>query len=155
MIFESKKFYGRFIGQPISARNLFCNLPPATRKKIASLQERKKINEGEIICQPGNFPQNIYVLIDGKAKMTFRNGLNQKQNTRLIENGEIIGLTQSISGSPNELDIVALSPCSVDSYQTKDFLNFLKDDPQVCFRLANQMSLNIESDYKVFSSMLF
>ena len=155
MILNNSKIYGRFIGQPIFAQELFANLPLTTRKKLLSIHQREKINEGEIICKSGSFPENIYVLIKGKAQMTLQNELNRKKNTRLIEKDEIIGLTQFISGSPNEMDVVALSPCSLDVFSTQDFLNFLKEEPQVCFRLFNELSLDIQSGYKIFSSMFF
>lgn len=155
MILDSKKFYGCFIGKPIFAKDLFSNLPLKTRKNLASIQQHEKINEGEIISKIGSFPENIYVLIKGKAQLALRNELNLKNITRLVERGEVIGLTQSLSGSPNEVNIVALSPCSVDVFSTPDFLNFLKNEPQVCFRLFNRLSLDVQSDYRIFSSMFF
>lgn len=155
MSLKSKNFYGHFIRQPIFAKDLFGNLPSVTEKKLASIKQREEINEGEIISKIGSFPENIYVIVKGKAQMILPNELNRKKKIRLIENEEIIGLTQSLSGSPCEMSVVALSPCSLDAFRAEDFLNFLKDEPQVCFRLAKRLSQNIEADYKTFASMIF
>ncbi|MEK7725105.1 MAG: cyclic nucleotide-binding domain-containing protein [Acidobacteriota bacterium] len=155
MILNTKKIYGRFIGQPIYAEDLFSNLSPTTRKKIALIQERKEIKEGEIISKIGSFPKNISVLIEGKAQISLRNELNKKNNSRFVEKGEIIGLTQFFSNSPNEMNIVALSPCFLDVIVAEDFLKFLKNEPLVCFRLLSQLSLDIQSSYQTFSSMFF
>lgn len=155
MIPNSRKFYGRFIGQPISAQKLFVHLPSKTKKKLSAIQKREEIKAGEIISKIGSFPENIYVLNEGKAQIIWQNGLNRETNIRLIEKKEFIGLTHAISGLPNEMNIIALSLCSLDVFQTKDFLNFLKDEPQICFRLFEQLSLDIQSSYKVFSSIFF
>lgn len=155
MISDSRKFYGRFIGQPISAQELFAHLPLTTRKKLLAIKKSEKVNTGETISKAGSFPENIYVLTEGKAEMTLQNELNQKKNTRLIEIEEFIGLTELISGSANEMDIVAISPCTLDVFKNRDFLNFLKDEPQVCFRLFEQLSLDIKSSYELFCSMFF
>lgn len=155
MILDSKKTYGRFIGQPIYAKDLFGNLPSATRKNLALIQERKKINGGETIMEIGSFPENIYVLQKGKTRMSFYNDLSKNIYFRLIEKNEIIGLTQSVSEAPSELSVKTITACLFDVFPTKDFFNFLKSEPQVCFRLVNQLSLDIESNYKTFSSMIF
>lgn len=155
MISESRKIYGRFIEQPIYAEKLFADLPLETRKKLLAIQKSENIKEGETISKIGSFPINIYVLTDGKAEMTFRRDAKHKKVSRLIEKDEFIGLTQLISGLPNETNITALTPCSFNVYQTQDFLSFLKNEPQICFNLFAQLSLDIESGYKIFSSMYF
>jgi CRP-like cAMP-binding protein len=155
MIPDGKKIYGSFIGQPIFARKLFADLPLSVRKRVSSIQKREKINKGEIISKFGNFPENIYVLREGKAQMTLENALNRKRYARLIEKEEFIGLTQFFSNTPNAMSIITLSPCYFNAFRSQDFLDFLKDEPQICFRLLKEMSLDIQSGYRTFSSMSF
>ena len=155
MISDNRKIYGRFIEQPIYAEKLFADLPLETRKKLLAIQKSENIKEGETISKIGSFPEFIYVLTEGKAQISYNNELNHKNISRLIEKEEFIGLTQLISGLPNEITITALTPCSLNVFQTQDFLYFLKNEPQVCFSLFAQLSLDIESSYQIFSSMYF
>ena len=155
MSLKSQKIYGRFIGESLFAANLFGDLPRTTREKIAAIKRRKAVKKGETISKIGSFPENIYVLTEGTAQMVVPNALNRQPCLRLIEKEEFINLTEAISGLPNEMSVISLSPCSLNAFRTQDFLRFLKDEPQVCFRLFKQLSLNIQSSCTIFSSMFF
>ena len=150
MIFRNKQFYGRFIGQPISAQKLFCDLPAATKKRLNSICRQKNALEGEIITEDNEFSNKIFVLQSGQAEMRFKNNLNKKNTVRLVENNEIIGLTQFISDSPNQINIVTLTPCLWDFFPAQDFLQLLNADCQLCFRLSQIISSDIQKSYLSF-----
>lgn len=155
MILKSKKIHGRFIGQPISAQNLFCDLPIKTNKRLAFIRQSKEIQKRKTILEVGCFPQNFYVLRAGNAQIIIKNQLNQKTLTRLVETKEIIGLTQFLGNSPNETKVVTLSTCYFDVFPCQEFLNLLKDEPELCFRLAGILSLDLQFGYKSFASTDF
>lgn len=156
MIFDNKKIYGRFIGQPIFASDLFGNLPKDIAEKLASIQIQKKTCKGEIITRIGDSPETINVLVEGEAQIKLKkNDLKTKQNIRQVEKGEVLGLTQFVSSTNSEIEVMVLSDCLWNVFQVDDFLKLLKDEPQLCYRLANQLSLDIQDGYRFFSSMSF
>lgn len=156
MIFDNKKIYGRFIGQPIFAADLFGNLPEDIAEKLASIQTQKKTCKGEIIIRIDDSPETINVLLEGESQIRFKkNDLRTKHNTRRIEKGEIIGLTQFVANTNSEIEVTALSDCLWNTFRVEDFLKLLKEEPQLCYRLANQLSLDIQDGFRFFSAMKF
>ncbi len=144
--------YGRFLGKPISADELFCDLPLKTKQSLASLKQTKKVLKGEIVTQIGSFSSFIYLLQNGKAQMSLKNNLGMKKNIRLVEKKEIIGLKHLFANAPGEMFLETLSPCDFEIIKQTDFIEFLKNEPQICFRLASLLSLNIQLSYETFSN---
>ena len=59
---------------------------------------------------------------------------------KLAEPGEVLGLSATISGKPYEVTAETLDPCQVNFVKREDFLRFLKDDVEACFKVAEQLS---------------
>ncbi len=51
-----------------------------------------------------------------------------------------MGLSATVSGKPYEVTAVTIDPCQVNFVKREDFLRFLKNDVQVCFKVAEQLS---------------
>ena len=54
--------------------------------------------------------------------------------------GEVLGLGATVSGKPYELTAETLDPCQVSFVKREDFLRFLKDHTEACFKVAEQLS---------------
>ena len=54
----------------------------------------------------------------------------------LAEPGEVLGLSATISGKPYEVTGETIDPCQVNFVKRDDFLRFLKEDVQACFKVA-------------------
>jgi hypothetical protein len=59
---------------------------------------------------------------------------------KLAEPGEVLGLSATISGKPYEVTAETIDPCQVNFVKRDDFLHFLKDDVEACFKVAEQLS---------------
>ena len=59
---------------------------------------------------------------------------------KLAEAGEVLGLSATISGKPYEVTAETIDPSQVNFVKRDDFLQFLKDDVEVCFKVAEQLS---------------
>lgn len=155
MILKHNTIYGRFISKPISAELLFADITEKAEKSLASLRQGKNIPKGKIITEIGRDPKNIYILLRGQAQMAYNNGFNLKSNIRSVEKNEIIGLTQLIASTPEEISVVTLTPCVFEVIPAKELLQFLYEEPQICFRLASLLSSNIQHGYLAFTSSDF
>ena len=52
----------------------------------------------------------------------------------------MLGLSATISGKPYEVTAETIDPCQVNFVKRDDFLRFLKDDVEACFKVAEQLS---------------
>jgi CRP/FNR family transcriptional regulator len=59
---------------------------------------------------------------------------------KIAEAGEVLGLSATVSGRPYEVTASTIDPCQINFVKREDFLRFLKNDVQVCFKVAEQLS---------------
>jgi CRP/FNR family cyclic AMP-dependent transcriptional regulator len=59
----------------------------------------------------------------------------------IAEPGEVLGLSASVSGKPYEFTAQTLDPCQVNFVKREDFLRFMKENSDACFKVAEQLSV--------------
>jgi len=63
---------------------------------------------------------------------------------KLAEAGEVLGLSATISGKPYEVTAETIDPCQVTFVKREDFLLFLKDDVEACFKVRSSWARSIQ-----------
>lgn len=95
-----------------------------------------------LILEEGQKPANVLLLLEGRAKLS----LNSIDGRRLIigfaSPGEILGLTDVVSGLPYEITAEAQFPCMISSLPRQSFLDFLLRSPVARQNVTRQMSLD-------------
>jgi CRP/FNR family transcriptional regulator len=59
---------------------------------------------------------------------------------KIVEAGEVLGLSASITGKPYEVMAETVDPCQVNFVKREDFLRFLREHSDACLRVAEQLS---------------
>ena len=118
--------YGHFIKRPILANDLFDDISLKTKRSLTSLKQSKIFPKEEIVIQPGDSPHFIFILKKGKAEVVFKNDLSGKDQKRIIEKKEIVGLRQLFTNEPCEICLKTLTTCSFELIRHADFIEFLK-----------------------------
>jgi CRP/FNR family transcriptional regulator, cyclic AMP receptor protein len=85
-------------------------------------------------------PRGIFVLCKGSVKLSINSPNGRTMIVKLAEPGEVLGLSATISGKPYEVTAETLDPCQVNFVKRDDFLRFLKEDVEACFKVAEQLS---------------
>ena len=88
----------------------------------------------------GQRPRGIFVLCKGSVKLSINSSSGRTMSVELAELGEVLGLSATISGKPYEVTAETMSPCQVNFVKRDDFLRFLTDHVQACFKVAEQLS---------------
>jgi CRP/FNR family transcriptional regulator len=93
-----------------------------------------------VLFVEGQLPRGIFVLCKGSVKLSINSPSGRTVIVKLAEPGEVLGLSATISGKPYEVTAETLDPCQVNFVKRDDFLHFLKDDVEACFKVAEQLS---------------
>jgi len=141
-----------FFEQPLSTGQLFSDLPTDKFKMLAEKCRKIRFEKGENILSNGTLPDCVYIFSRGKAEIS-SNFNEKKQNIRLILEDEIIGLTEVLGNFPPETDVETLTECECNCIPRETFIEFLLEEPQVCFRLLKIFSENVQKNYRIFSSL--
>ena len=119
---------------------IFCDLPDAALRAFENIKYATAYPEGAVLFVEGQMPRGIFVLCKGSVKLSINSPSGRTVIVKLAEPGEVLGLSATISGKPYEVTAETLDPCQVNFVKREDFLEFLKEDVSVCFKVAEQLS---------------
>lgn len=148
MIEENNKKEKSIYGHLLSANCLFCDLSSEALESLARIKNMIQFQKDVFIFTRGEIPSCVYILLEGQARMLSEDD----KPLRLVKPDEIMGLTEMIGDLPCQVDVETITPCVCESINEEDFIAFLKDQPEVCFRLAQLLGLNVQKRYKTLCS---
>ena len=126
----------------LRAKRSFCGLPPAALQAFEDIKYATAYPRGAVLFVRGQLPRGIFVLCKGSVKLSINSPSSGAVIVKLAEPGEVLGLSATISGKPYEVTAETIDPCQVNFVKRDDFLRFLEDDVEVCFKVAEQLSEN-------------
>jgi CRP/FNR family transcriptional regulator len=119
---------------------IFCDLPADALQAFENIKYATAYPQGAVLFVEGQLPRGIFVLCKGSVKLSINSPSGRTVIVKLAEPGEVLGLSATISGKPYEVTAETLDPCQVNFVKRDDFLHFLKDDVEACFKVAEQLS---------------
>lgn len=119
---------------------LFCDLPGPALQAFENIKYATAYPKGAVLFVEGQAPRGIFVLCKGRVKMSICATDGKTLIVRIAEPGEVLGLSAAVSGKPYELTAETIDPCQVNFVKRDDFLRFLKDHSEACFKVAEQLS---------------
>jgi CRP/FNR family transcriptional regulator, cyclic AMP receptor protein len=123
----------------LRADRIFCNMPAPALQTFEKIKSATAYPPGAVLFVEGQLPRGIFVLCQGSAKLSINSPGGKTMIVKLAEPGEMLGLSATMSGKPYEVTAQTIDPCQVNFIKRDDFLKFLKDDVEVCFRVAEQL----------------
>jgi CRP/FNR family transcriptional regulator len=127
---------------------LFCNLEPSALQKLATIKSTAVYPKGAMLFIEGQLPRGVFILCQGKAKLYASSKDGKTIILKIVEPGEVLGLSATVSGRPYEVTVELLEPAQANFIARDQFLNFLKDYGEAALRVAQQLSENYHSAYE-------
>ena len=119
---------------------IFCDLPTSALQSFENIKYATAYPKGAVLFVEGQAPRGIFVLCKGRVKLSICATDGKTLIQRIAELGDVMGLSATVSGKPYELTAETIDPCQVNFVKREDFLRFLKDHPDACFKVAEQLS---------------
>jgi len=119
---------------------LFCALSPETLQAFDAIKCVTPHPKGAVLFVEGQMPSGIFVLCTGRVKMSASASDGKILVVRIAEPGEVLGLSATMSGKAYELTAETAEPCLVNFVKRDYFLPFLREHPDACFKVAEQLS---------------
>jgi CRP/FNR family transcriptional regulator len=123
----------------LRAERIFCNLPPAALQQFEKIKFATSYPQGAVLFVEGQEPRGIFVLCKGGVKLSINSPSGRTMIVKLADPGEVLGMSATISGKPYEVTAETIDPCQINFVKHNDFLAFLRDDVETCFRVAEQL----------------
>ncbi|MDX1802878.1 MAG: patatin-like phospholipase family protein [Alcanivorax sp.] len=113
---------------------LFTALPEAALAALAELAEPLSLDIGESLCQAGETPQYLFVLLSGRLSLVSEEG-----EASLIDPGAIIGARAMLGERPYRHQVHALRDSQLLRFPAGSLSPFLLDYPQVTLALTRYL----------------
>jgi CRP/FNR family cyclic AMP-dependent transcriptional regulator len=127
---------------PHHEQRLFCDLPPAALKNLETITAAASYPKGATLFVEGQKPRGVFILCNGRVKLSTSSADGKTLILRVPEKGEILGLAATVSGQPYQASAEVLEPAQANFIARNDFLEFLKTHGEAALRVAQQLSEN-------------
>src|SRR5437868_14041981 len=124
----------------LRADRLFCDLNTAALQSFEGIKYATAYPKGAVLFVEGQAPRGIFVLCKGRVKLSICATDGKTLILKIAEPGEVLGLSATVSGKPYELTAETIDPFQVNFVKREDFLRFLKEHSDACFKVADQLS---------------
>src|ERR1700722_18127742 len=118
---------------------IFCDLPDGALQAFENIKYAAAYPQAAVLFVEGQLPRGIFVLCKGSVKLSINSPSGRTVIVKLVEPGEVLGLSATISGKPYEVTAETIDPCQVNLVKREDFLKFLREDVDACFKVAEQL----------------
>jgi CRP/FNR family cyclic AMP-dependent transcriptional regulator len=132
---------------PSRPDRLFCDL---SDEALAALDHIKVVTElarGTVLFQEGQVARGMFLLCQGRAKLSVCSETGKRLILRVAGPGEILGLSASLSNSPYEVTAELLDDAQVATVKRKELLRFLREHREACLQVVNLLSEDLHMAY--------
>jgi CRP/FNR family cyclic AMP-dependent transcriptional regulator len=133
----------------LRTRSFFCDLAPASILHFNRIKHAAVFPEHTVVLVEGQSPSGIFVLCQGRAKLSTTSRDGKTLIIRIAEVGEVLGLHAVLTGGPYELTVETMVPCQLDFVGRDDMLSFLKLHPDAAFRANQHLARDCSDSYGV------
>jgi CRP/FNR family transcriptional regulator, cyclic AMP receptor protein len=141
------------VGCKLRKENFFCALSPASIQALDQTKHASCFPEGSVIFLEGQEARGVYILCQGRAKLTTTNADGKSLILKIAEPGEILGLHSCISGRTHETTVETLQPSQLTFVRRDDLLRLLSEHPDACLRAAEHLANDCQAAYDVIRSI--
>jgi CRP/FNR family cyclic AMP-dependent transcriptional regulator len=125
---------------PMQRDELFCDLSKPALAGLDSISSSATYPKGALLFVEGQDPRGIFVICNGRVKLSASSADGKSVILRIAESGEVVGLPGSISGKPYEVTAEALEPIQANFIPREPFLKFLREHGEAAVRVAEILS---------------
>jgi CRP/FNR family cyclic AMP-dependent transcriptional regulator len=126
----------------------FCAMSGDAICSFNEIKEQSVIAKGELLFAEGRPSRGVYLLCEGRAKLSVCAESGKRLMLRVAGPGEILGLGACLSGEAYEFSAELLDTAQVAFVKRKDLLKFLRDNPAICMEVVHRLSEDLHGAYE-------
>ncbi len=143
----------RCVGCSLRQQNSFCMLSQDATEELDQVKHVSFYPAGAVIFIEGQEARGVYVVCQGRAKLTSTNADGKSLILGIAETGTMVGMNACISGSAYEATLETLHPAQLAFIRRDDFLRLLNHHPEACLQAAQHLARDCHSAYQVIRSL--
>jgi CRP/FNR family cyclic AMP-dependent transcriptional regulator len=133
---------------PLRKSSWFCGLSPDLLKSFAEYSHLTIYPGGAILFVEGQMPRGAFVLCSGKVKLSTTSKEGKVLVLKMVEPGEIMGLSAMISREVFEVSAETVGPCLVNFVEQEGLLRLMEQSGELGLRSAQAVSRDFQFTYR-------
>jgi CRP/FNR family transcriptional regulator len=138
---------------PVRHERLFCDIPEVAIRHLDAIKGTAFYPKGAFLCLEGQMPRGIFVLCNGRAKITASNADGKTIILGFAVPGEVLGLSAVVSNKPYEITVETMEATQANFISRNEFLDFMKRFPDVGMRVAQQLTHTCQAAFAEIRSL--
>lgn len=128
-----------------SAPDFLSLLPPDDRQAVEAVAIRREFARGSQILHRGDDPASVFILLDGRVKITAPNVHGREAVLAFRGPGDLVGELGPIDGLPRSAGVAALEAVAALAIPGRDFRRLLETRPGVGMALLKLVAARLRS----------
>lgn len=130
------------------------NGPVGQAPSFSALSELRGLNavkvtrrqaRGSVFYIEGHMPRGVYILCEGRAKISIASPEGKTLLLRIAEPGDVLGINATLTGQPHTATVQALERCRVEFIPRDDLFRLLDRDKTIYADVAQVLSLKLNN----------
>ena len=126
----------------------FCDMPADTLRAFEAIKSLGSYRRNTILFSEGRPVRGIYLLCDGRAKLSICAENGKRLTLRVAGPGEMLGMGAVLSNTPYEITAELLDSSQVAFVRRKELNKFLREHPDVCMQVVRMLSQDLHGAYE-------
>jgi CRP/FNR family transcriptional regulator len=126
---------------------LFCDMQADDLRDFDEIKSRATFPRGTVLFAEGRPVRGIYVLCNGRAKLSICADGGKRLTLRVASAGEVLGLGAALSNTPYEITAELLDASQVVFVRRKELMKFLRSHRQICMQVVRMLSQDLHGAY--------
>ncbi|HZP22782.1 MAG TPA: cyclic nucleotide-binding domain-containing protein [Terriglobales bacterium] len=123
-------------------------MPAESLKAFDAIKLLASYPRGATLFCEGRPVRGIYILCEGRAKLSICAENGKRLALRIAGPGEVLGLGAALSNTPYEVTAELLDSGQAVFVRRKELLKFLRENPAVCMRVVHMLSQDLHGAYE-------
>jgi CRP/FNR family transcriptional regulator len=123
-------------------------MSPDAIRRFDEIKEQAILGKGAILFAEGRPSRGVYVLCEGRAKLSICSETGKRMMLRVAGPGEVLGLGSTLGGNTYEVTAELLDTAQVAFVKRKDILKFLRVNPTICMEVVRRLSDDLHGAYE-------
>jgi CRP/FNR family transcriptional regulator len=133
----------------LRSRDFFCDLAPESIEDFNRIKHAAVFPEHAVVLVEGQSAWGIFVLCQGRAKLSTTSRDGKTLIVRIAEAGEVLGLHAVVTGGAYELTVETMQPCQLNFVGREDMLRFLNEHADAALHATQHLARDCADAYGV------
>ena len=123
-------------------------MPGDSLKAFEEIKSVGNYARNTILFAEGRPVRGIYLLCDGRAKLSICSDGGRRLTLRIAGPGEVLGLGAALSNTPYEITAELLDSSQIVFIRRKELMKFLRQHPEICMQVVRMLSQDLHGAYE-------